>query len=65
MFSPANAPRFSLTIDGFAHDLKVRAFTGEEAISKPYFFNVECVSERPDLDLQCLFDGPAFLAFDT
>ncbi|MGP8540138.1 contractile injection system protein, VgrG/Pvc8 family [Pseudomonas protegens] len=65
MFSPANAPRFSLTIDGFAHDFKVRAFTGEEAISKPYFFNVECVSERPDLDLQCLFDVPAFLAFDT
>ncbi|MFJ7141472.1 type VI secretion system tip protein TssI/VgrG [Pseudomonas protegens] len=64
MFSPANQTHFSLTIDGFEHDFQVRAFTGEEAISKPYFFNVECVSERPDLDLQSLFDREAFLAFD-
>ncbi|MDD1017893.1 contractile injection system protein, VgrG/Pvc8 family [Pseudomonas sp. TNT2022 ID1048] len=64
MFSPANQTHFCLTIDGFAHDVQVLAFTGEEAISKPYFFKVECVSERPDLELQSLVDREAFLAFD-
>ncbi len=49
MFSPANQTHFSLTIDGFEHDFQVLAFTGEEAISRPYLFNVEFVSERPDL----------------
>lgn len=41
------------------------AFTGQEAISRPYFFNVELVSEQSDLDLEGLFDTQAFLTFDT
>ncbi|WP_339527315.1 type VI secretion system tip protein TssI/VgrG [Pseudomonas sp. EL_65y_Pfl2_R96] len=65
MFSPANQTPFSLTIDGFEHDFQVLAFTGEEAISRPYLFNVELVSERSDLDLESLFDIEAFLTFDT
>ncbi|WP_027912266.1 type VI secretion system tip protein TssI/VgrG [Pseudomonas sp. URIL14HWK12:I7] len=65
MFSPANQTHFSLTIDGFEHDFQVLAFTGEEAISRPYLFNVEFVSERPDLDLENLFDVEAFLTFDA
>lgn len=65
MFSPANQTPFSLTIDGFAHDFQVLAFTGDEAISRPYLFNVELVSERSDLDLESLFDVEAFLTFDT
>lgn len=65
MFSPANQTPFSLTIDGFAHDFQVLAFTGDEAISRPYLFNVELVSERSDLDLESLFDLEAFLTFDT
>ncbi|ROM95061.1 type VI secretion system tip protein TssI/VgrG [Pseudomonas brassicacearum] len=65
MFNPANQTHFSLTIDGFEHDFQVLAFTGQEAISRPYFFSVELVSERSDLDLKSLSDKPAFLAFDT
>jgi len=65
MLSPANQTHFSLTIDGFEHDFQVLAFTGEESISKPYFFNVELVGQRPDVDLQRLFDAQAFLAFDA
>ncbi|MCP3751585.1 type VI secretion system tip protein TssI/VgrG [Pseudomonas sp. SBB6] len=65
MFSPAHQTHFSLTIDGFEHDFQVLAFTGEEAISRPYFFNLELVSERSDLDLESLFDLEAFLTFDA
>jgi len=65
MFSPVNQTYFSLTIDGFEHDFQVLAFTGEEAISRPYLFNVEFVSERSDLDLENLFDKEAFLTLDA
>ncbi|MDM8348537.1 type VI secretion system tip protein TssI/VgrG [Pseudomonas sp. sp1636] len=63
MFNPANATHFSLTIAALAHDLQVLEFSGREAISQPYRFEVELISERPDLDLQSLLHLPAFLAF--
>ncbi|TLX61556.1 type VI secretion system tip protein VgrG [Stutzerimonas nosocomialis] len=62
MFNAANDTHFSLTIEGVIHDLQVLAFTGREAISQPYRFDLELVSERPDLDLQGLLHQPAFLA---
>jgi type VI secretion system secreted protein VgrG len=62
MFNAANDTHFSLTIEGIEHDLQVLAFTGREAISQPYRFDLELVSERPDLDLQSLLHQPAFLA---
>ncbi len=62
MFNAANDTHFSLTIEGVTHDLQVLAFTGREAISQPYRFDLELVSERPDLDLQGLLHQPAFLA---
>ena len=34
-----------------------------EAISQPYRFEVELISEQPDLDLQSQLHQPAFLAF--
>ncbi|MDX1725010.1 MAG: type VI secretion system tip protein TssI/VgrG [Pseudomonas sp.] len=63
MFNPANATHFSLTIEGLEHDLQVLEFSGREAISQPYRFELELISERPDLDLQSLLHQPAFLAF--
>jgi len=41
----------------------VLEFRGREAISQPYRFDLELVSERPDLDLESLLHCPAFLAF--
>jgi type VI secretion system secreted protein VgrG len=32
-------------------------------INQPYHFELELISERPDLDLQSLLHQPAFLAF--
>mgnify|MGYP001024769263 FL=1 len=64
MFAPANQPRFTLTVEGAQFDLKVLEFTGKEAISQPFRFDLELVSERPDLDLESLLHCQAFLSFD-
>ncbi len=65
MFAPANQPRFTLTLEGAQIDLKVLEFTGKEAISQPFRFELELVSERPDLDLESLLHCQAFLSFDA
>nr|WP_315438048.1 type VI secretion system tip protein VgrG [uncultured Pseudomonas sp.] len=65
MFAPANQPRFTLTLEGAQFDLKVLEFTGKEAISQPFRFDLELVSERPDLDLESLLHSQAFLSFDA
>nr|WP_298136556.1 type VI secretion system tip protein TssI/VgrG [uncultured Pseudomonas sp.] len=62
MFAPANQTHFSLSIEGVSHDLQVLEFSGREAISQPFEFELELVSERPDLDLESLLHQPAFLA---
>ena len=64
MFNAANKTHFTLSLEGVEHDFKVLEFQGREAISQPYRFDLELVSERPDLDLQALLHKPAFLAFD-
>ncbi|MBF0675308.1 type VI secretion system tip protein VgrG [Pseudomonas sp.] len=63
MFAPANHAQFRLSLPGVEHDFQVLAFTGHEAISQPYAFELELVSERADLDLHSLLHQPAFLAF--
>ncbi|NRH42511.1 type VI secretion system tip protein VgrG [Pseudomonas sp. MS15a(2019)] len=62
MFSSANTPLFTLTLDGVAQDFQVLAFDGHEAIGQPYRFQLELVSERPDWPLEALLQRPAFLA---
>jgi len=46
-------------------DLKVYEFKGNEAISQPFRFDLELVSEQPDLDLGSLLHRQAFLGFDA
>ncbi|WP_217477791.1 type VI secretion system tip protein VgrG [Stutzerimonas stutzeri] len=62
MFNPANDTHFSLAIDGVEHDLQVLEFHGREALSTPFAFDIELVSERPDLDFDDLLHRSAFLA---
>ena len=64
MFAPANQSAFNLTLDGVASDLKVYSFKGTEALSQPYRFDLELVSEQPDLDLEKLLHLPVYLGFD-
>ncbi|GGD09366.1 type VI secretion system Vgr family protein [Halopseudomonas salina] len=63
MFTPANTAAFTLDIHGIAHDFKVLSFTGTEAISQSYCFQLELVSERPDLDIEALLQQPAIFNF--
>ena len=65
MFAPANQSAFNLTLDGVASDLKVYSFKGTEALSQPYCFDLELVSEQPDLDLESLLHRPVYLGFDA
>ena len=65
MFAPANQPRFTLSLEGDPdHDFKVLEFTGKEAISQPYRFELELVSERAGIPLESLLHRQAFLRFD-
>ncbi|BAK89410.1 hypothetical protein NCGM2_2552 [Pseudomonas aeruginosa NCGM2.S1] len=61
MFAAANQTHFSLAIDGLALDLQVLSFSGREAISQPFAFDLELVGERPVPDLESLLHKPAFL----
>jgi type VI secretion system secreted protein VgrG len=65
MFAPANQTHFSLHLPGVEHDLQVLEFTGFEALSQPFVFEVTLVSQRPDLDLEALLGQPAFLALNA
>jgi type VI secretion system VgrG family protein len=64
MFNPSNETHFSVQIQGLQHDFQVLGFTGTEAISTPYQFSIELVSETPDFDLGQLLHRQVFLAFD-
>ena len=63
VFAAANTAHFTLSLEGQAHDLQVLEFQGREALSTPYAFDLELVSEHPDLDLESFLHRPAFLAF--
>ncbi|WP_434699334.1 type VI secretion system tip protein VgrG [Pseudomonas sp. D1-1] len=63
MFAPANSPRFTLTFDSGPNELQVLEFKGTEAVSQPYRFDLELVSERPDLVLEDLLHRQAYLRF--
>ncbi|WP_394561407.1 type VI secretion system tip protein VgrG [Aquipseudomonas alcaligenes] len=65
MFAPANQTHFRLSLPGGEHDLQVLEFTGHEALSQPFVFEVTLVSQRPDLDLEALLGQPAFLALSA
>ncbi|UII72013.1 type VI secretion system tip protein VgrG [Pseudomonas sp. HN11] len=64
MFAPANQNAFTLTLDGEPSELKVFEFVGIESISQPYRFDLELVSEQPDLDLESLLHRQVYLGFD-
>lgn len=64
MLPIVDLPNFRLTIRDLAHDFQVLAFEGSEAISTPFSFDIELVSEQGDINLECLLNKQAFLAFD-
>ncbi len=59
----ANQAHITLAITGVETDLQVLGFDGHEKLNQPYRFDIEVVSEQPDLDLETLINRPAYLAF--
>lgn len=63
MFDPVSEPFFRLDIASLAHPVSVLSFTGTEAISKPFVFELEVVCKCPDLDVRSLMYRSAWLSF--
>ncbi|MCV4261057.1 type VI secretion system Vgr family protein [Pseudomonas capsici] len=63
MSASAHQTHFSLHLQDVKHDFQVLAFTGTEAISQPFAFELQLVSEDPALDLDSLLNRPSFLQF--
>jgi type VI secretion system secreted protein VgrG len=63
MFNPVSEPSFRLDVAGLPDSLEVLAFTGREAISEPFVFDLELLIEDPVLDLASLLYRPASLHF--
>lgn len=61
MFDPVNEPSFRLDVAGLSDAFEVLAFTGREAISEPFAFDVDLLIDDPTLDLASLLYQPASL----
>lgn len=63
MFDSVNEPSFRLDVAGLSHTFEVLAFTGREAISEPFVFDVDLLIDDPTLDLASLLYRSAVLHF--
>ncbi|WPN30773.1 contractile injection system protein, VgrG/Pvc8 family [Pseudomonas sp. P5_109] len=63
MFNPVSEPSFRLDVAGLPDSFEVLAFTGREAISEPFVFELELLIDDPLLDLASLLYRPASLHF--
>lgn len=63
MFDPANESSFRLDVAGLSDAFEVLAFTGREAISEPFMFDVDLLIDDPALDLASLLFRSASLHF--
>lgn len=63
MFDPVNEPSFRLDVAGLPEPFEVLAFTGREAISEPFVFDVDLLIDDPTLNLASLLYRPAVLHF--
>ncbi|RKS21218.1 type VI secretion system secreted protein VgrG [Pseudomonas sp. WPR_5_2] len=63
MFDPVNEPAFRLDVAGLSDTFEVLAFTGSEAISEPFVFDMDLLIDDPALDLASLLYRPASLHF--
>jgi type VI secretion system secreted protein VgrG len=63
MFDPADESSFRLDVTGLSAPLEVLAFTGCEAISEPFSFEIDLLIDDPHLDLAGLLYRSARLCF--
>ncbi|VVP95275.1 hypothetical protein PS918_03621 [Pseudomonas fluorescens] len=63
MFDPVNEPDFRLDVAGLSDAFEVLAFTGREAISELFAFDVDLLIDDPSIDLASLLYRSASLHF--
>lgn len=63
MFDPANEPSFRLDVAGLSDPFEVLAFTGNEALSEPFAFEIDVLIDDAQLDLGGLLHRSALLCF--
>ncbi|AWY42585.1 type VI secretion protein [Pseudomonas putida] len=63
MFDPVNEPPFRLDVAGLSDAFEVLAFTGREAISEPFAFEVDLLINDTTIDLASLLYRSASLHF--
>lgn len=63
MFDQANEFSFRLDVAGLSDPFEVLAFTGSEALSEPFSFEIDVLIEDAHLDLADLLYRSAFLCF--
>ncbi|MBK5378319.1 type VI secretion protein [Pseudomonas sp. TH43] len=63
MFDPVNEPTFRLDVAGLSDAFEVLAFSGSEALSEPFAFDIDVLIEDAQLDLAGLLHRSVFLHF--
>jgi type VI secretion system secreted protein VgrG len=63
MFDPVNEPMFRLDVAGLSDAFEVLAFSGSEALSEPFAFDIDVLVEDAQLDLAGLLHRSVFLQF--
>ncbi|WP_456024514.1 type VI secretion system Vgr family protein [Pseudomonas protegens] len=63
MFDPVNESSFRLDVAGLSDPFEVLAFTGSEALSESFAFEIDVLIDDPHLDLAGLLHRSAFLCF--
>ncbi|POA45213.1 type VI secretion protein [Pseudomonas sp. MPR-ANC1] len=63
MFDPVCESSFRLDVAGLSDPFEVLAFTGSEAISEPFAFEIDVLIDDPQLDLAGLLYRFAYLCF--
>jgi type VI secretion system secreted protein VgrG len=63
MFDPVNESSFRLDVAGLSDPFEVLAFTGSEALSESFAFEIDVLIDDPHLDLAGLLYRSAFLCF--
>jgi type VI secretion system secreted protein VgrG len=63
MFEPVNESSFRLDVAGLSDPFEVLAFTGSEALSESFAFEIDVLIDDPHLDLAGLLYRSAFLCF--
>jgi len=62
---PGNVAHYLFSIVGLDSSLRLVSLRGKEALSQPYRFDLDLMSENPDLDFDDIVGRPGFITFKS